>query len=307
MPTVSPLISAIIPTVHRASTERSVSSALAQRTTVEVILVDDSAAQDLRSPVDDPRVRVVRSGGLTGAANARNVGLGASRGDFIAFLDDDDEWLDGHLDRALAVLEKTPTHDIYSCRALVRAADGSERLEPIDLLAHRSLWDYTYGWSSCWGRARRVVTPTLVFRSSLRGHLMDPSLTWAEDTWWLLTAEDKGHRLLQDPNVGALVHASGCRRRGRELDARNLQWAQRLNARRPRSGVMHLAALGRTAAKEGQVAEVVRRAVEARTLRGSLPVMPVFAAEIGLAVVAAGARRILGRLGRAGTWTKADV
>lgn len=129
---------------------------------------------------------------------------------------------------------------------------------------------------------------------------MEPDLVWAEDTWWLLTAEQLGHRIVQDDRVGAIVHASGDRRRDRELDNANLEWAARVEDHRPGGGAMHLVGLGRTAAKEGKAGEVLRRAKEAASLPMSARVMPIFAVELGLSAAVATvnrARRLL-RLGQ---------
>ena len=99
---MSPVVSIIIPTFCRP--DRAVEaarSALAQVSpaTFEVVLVDNdpdaSALGPLRA-LDDPRV-VVAHEPRPGVANARNAGLRAAKGEFIAFLDDDeiahDAWL----------------------------------------------------------------------------------------------------------------------------------------------------------------------------------------------------------------------
>ena len=74
---------------------------------VEIVLVDDGSdpecagvLQDLASA--DPRTRVI-SGGHVGVSRARNVGIGAARGEWIAFCDADDEYELTFLEEALAV------------------------------------------------------------------------------------------------------------------------------------------------------------------------------------------------------------
>lgn len=99
---MTPVVSIIIPTFCRP--ERAVEaarSALAQACAVrfEVVLVDNdpdaSALAPLRA-LGDPRVVVVHEP-RAGVANARNAGLRAAKGEFIAFLDDDEiahpDWL----------------------------------------------------------------------------------------------------------------------------------------------------------------------------------------------------------------------
>ena len=71
-------------------------SALAQRDVdVEVVVVDDGSDEDGRRALEaltDSRVRVVRHATREGQSRARNTGIEAARGEWIAFLDDDDLW-----------------------------------------------------------------------------------------------------------------------------------------------------------------------------------------------------------------------
>lgn len=97
----SPLVSVIIPTAHRSSSIilRAISSVLSQKYPVfEVILVDDNTEQSLSSEIKTvlkniPEVKYIKNIGSHGACAARNVGISYAKGELIAFLDDDDEWL----------------------------------------------------------------------------------------------------------------------------------------------------------------------------------------------------------------------
>lgn len=92
---MNPSVSIIIPTFRRP--ERAVEaarSALAQDTiaSFEVVLVDNDPEGSALAPLrrlDDPRVVILHEP-RAGVANARNAGLRGSRGDLIAFLDDDE-------------------------------------------------------------------------------------------------------------------------------------------------------------------------------------------------------------------------
>lgn len=53
-----------------------------------------------------------------GASYARNAAMGAASGDFIAFLDDDDVWLRGHIEQHLAHLDAHPEHDAVIGQAI---------------------------------------------------------------------------------------------------------------------------------------------------------------------------------------------
>lgn len=99
---MAPVVSIIIPTFCRPTRAVDAArSALAQACEVsfEVVLVDndpDASALGVLRALDDPRVVVVHEP-RAGVANARNAGLRAAKGDFIAFLDDDEiapaDWL----------------------------------------------------------------------------------------------------------------------------------------------------------------------------------------------------------------------
>jgi glycosyltransferase involved in cell wall biosynthesis len=77
--------------------QRAVQSALAQTLKeLEVIVVIDGAddiTQVELAKINDPRLRVVALPVSQGAADARNTGVSEAQGKWIAFLDDDDEWL----------------------------------------------------------------------------------------------------------------------------------------------------------------------------------------------------------------------
>lgn len=96
----TPRISVILPTHDRvALLQRAVESVLHQtESDFELIIVDD-ASQDgtvaylAALAARDDRVRVVHNVTARGGAGARNEGLLLCRGEWTAFLDDDDEWL----------------------------------------------------------------------------------------------------------------------------------------------------------------------------------------------------------------------
>lgn len=99
------MVSAIIPTRDRPRLlERAVRSALEQTgAAVDVVVVDDGSDPPVTlSSLEDPRVRIVRLERPQGPAAARNAGVAHSRGEFIAFLDDDDEWRPHKTARQLA-------------------------------------------------------------------------------------------------------------------------------------------------------------------------------------------------------------
>jgi glycosyltransferase involved in cell wall biosynthesis len=103
-----PLVSVIIPTFNRPQLliERALSSALGQNyPNLEVLVVMDGPDPKTQAALDDisdPRLRPMALPENMGASQARNAGIQAARGEWIAFLDDDDEWRPNKLARQMA-------------------------------------------------------------------------------------------------------------------------------------------------------------------------------------------------------------
>jgi glycosyltransferase involved in cell wall biosynthesis len=105
------LVSVIVPTYNRADTiKRAIASVQAQTfQDWELIVVDDGSTDDTSSVIAglDPRMVVIRQENQ-GISGARNTGLMSSTGQYIAFLDSDDEWLPHHLELCIAFLRAFP-------------------------------------------------------------------------------------------------------------------------------------------------------------------------------------------------------
>lgn len=97
-------ITVVIPTFNRAGLlQRAIASVLAQTySDFNVVVVDDCSTDDTEIAVTrfcDARLRYVRRAQRGSAAATRNTGIRAADGDLICFLDDDDEYLPGFLER----------------------------------------------------------------------------------------------------------------------------------------------------------------------------------------------------------------
>jgi len=104
-------VSVILPVHNGASTiGRALESVFAQSfTDYEVVVVDDGSTDDTPSLLADygDRIRVF-SQSNRGVSASRNAGVRSATGDYIAFLDDDDEWMPEMLARCAAVLDQDP-------------------------------------------------------------------------------------------------------------------------------------------------------------------------------------------------------
>src|ERR1700753_4135526 len=109
------LVSVVIPTLDRPSLlVRAINSVLAQtHQQVEIIVVVDRPDLNTLSAVqslNDPRIQLVVNSYSPTAGGARNSGVDHAKGEWIAFLDDDDEWLPSKLERQLAFAsDRQPT------------------------------------------------------------------------------------------------------------------------------------------------------------------------------------------------------
>ncbi len=106
------LVSVVIPTRNRARLlSRAVQSVLTQsHSRLELIIVDDNSKDDTPQVVQsfrDERIQYIRHEVTRGPGPARNAGVAASQGQFVAFLDDDDEFLPGKLEAQMDAFSKS--------------------------------------------------------------------------------------------------------------------------------------------------------------------------------------------------------
>ncbi|MCI3949104.1 MAG: glycosyltransferase family 2 protein [Acidimicrobiales bacterium] len=104
-----PLVSVVIPTRDRWGMLRAtLATVLAQRdVNLEVLVVDDGSDTDPAHFPADGRITLLRHETSSGVAEARNAGLAAARGPYVAFTDDDDLWAPDKLSAQLAAIERT--------------------------------------------------------------------------------------------------------------------------------------------------------------------------------------------------------
>ncbi len=123
------MISVVIPAYNAAPfIRRTIDSVLAQTyEDYEVIVVDDGSKDKTERVVGEygGKVRCIRQeNGGDGAA--RNTGIKAAAGDWIAFLDHDDEWIPEKLEKQVAYLEKHP--ELHWCGTNFYKACGDRRM-----------------------------------------------------------------------------------------------------------------------------------------------------------------------------------
>lgn len=117
-------VSVVIPSYNSGRTIRqAVESALEQSVQVEVIIVDDGSQDDTESVLnayrDDSRVRIIRNECNMGVAASRNRGVKEAASPYVAFLDSDDVWLPGKLEKQLELMNRTQSVLCSTARELI--------------------------------------------------------------------------------------------------------------------------------------------------------------------------------------------
>jgi GT2 family glycosyltransferase len=124
---LAPLVSVIIPTFNRGPLLlQTVESVLAQSfSDYELIVVDDGSQDETESLLAPyrSRLRLVRQANA-GVASARNRGWRQSQGQLICFLDSDDLWLPGKLEKQVAFAQAHPQYGLIATEIAPFDADG---------------------------------------------------------------------------------------------------------------------------------------------------------------------------------------
>jgi glycosyltransferase involved in cell wall biosynthesis len=116
---MKPRITCVVPTYNRARTLATAINSVERQTVQdwELVVVDDRSNDNTAALVQsyverDCRIRYTRNANRQGPAGARNFGAGQARGDWIAFLDSDDEWKPDFLQQMITTMEENPIIDL---------------------------------------------------------------------------------------------------------------------------------------------------------------------------------------------------
>lgn len=204
----APLISCIIPTFNGERYLReALDSILAQdHRPVEIIVADDGSTDRtiaVTASYGDP-VRYVQQLNQ-GPAAARNLGWGEARGEFVAFLDQDDLWHPEKLRRQFARFESRPELDV-SVTYMRLFWDQAVRVEEENFRRDRRTCDLP-----------GYITGTLLARRSLFETVggFDPALRHGDSMGWFLRAMEEGANieLSSDVLLYHRIHQSNLSRR----------------------------------------------------------------------------------------------
>ncbi|WP_457587877.1 glycosyltransferase family 2 protein [Ensifer canadensis] len=212
----NPDVSFVIAAYKAAETiARAIDSALAQEgVEVEVIVVDDASPDDTAAVVEamtDPRVRLIRLPANRGPGGARNAGLDAARGDWVAILDADDTVRPARLSRMIA-RARSESADIAVDNLEVFGLDGRRERMFADSMLERTpvltlaafigsnvlfRSTYNFGYMKPAFERRFLEEKRLRFRQDIR---------IGEDYILLASALAEGGRCVVDPSAGYRYH-----------------------------------------------------------------------------------------------------
>ena len=156
----------VVPTFDRASVlSRALDSVIEQtRLPAEVIVVDDGSTDATAELVESrfPGVRLLRQENR-GVSAARNRGIEASRGEWIALLDSDDEWRPRKLERQLSALEAQP--DLRICHTDEIWIRKGRRVNPRQIHAKHGGWIFEHCLPLCAMSPSSIVIHRSIFEA----------------------------------------------------------------------------------------------------------------------------------------------
>lgn len=206
------LISVVIPTFNRAGVVvQAIESVLAQGAETEVIVVDDGSTDDTAvviAPFMD-RIRYVRTEN-GGVSAARNRGIIEARGEWIAFLDSDDVWSAGKLQRQIECIVRTGA-DVCFCVSVDERGEALDDLASMDpSLPVGEIRAYASTDCRLFREQTHPFVQSMVVRKQAlaRVGMFDRTLRVAEDTDLVYRLVlDRGYAVVNEPLVTI------CRRR----------------------------------------------------------------------------------------------
>lgn len=193
-----PLVSAVIPTRNRPEMVcRAVRSVLRQTyANLEIVVVvdgPDPATVAALEGLHEPRIRVIDLKENVGGAEARNIGVREACGQWIALLDDDDEWLPNKLDVQMQLANSCDVEPLITSRYFVRGQNRPDMARPRRLPREgEDLADYGFD-AFCGFQTSTYLCP----RSLLLRVPFTRGLPCMQDwDWWLRLIREKNFRLL---------------------------------------------------------------------------------------------------------------
>lgn len=260
-------ISVVIPTYNRAELlYNSINSVLSQTfSDFELIVVDDCSPDNTSAVLgsfSDKRLRVLRNSSNKGIAAVRNIGVTNSNGQYIAFLDDDDEWLPDKLEKQMKVLKSGPGSlvCVYS-GSLIIGPGGDVVRTSVPIYRNKVLNELLLG--------NFITTSTVFLKKSCfeKTGLFDEDIPFGEDyDMWIRIAEHFEYDFVPEPLTRYRVHPGSLTRNYAKVISglvKILSKHERLFARHKRAYSNHMLILGVIYCYSGRTREGIKTFMKA--------------------------------------------
>lgn len=207
------LVSIIVPIFNRSHYLEQLINTVVSQTygNWELLVVDDASTDTTKSDLlklseTESRLIVLDNKYSKGPSGARNTGLDFARGEYIAYLDSDDEWINEHLTTAVYYLEKYQCIDVLSANPLRKNRSTGEvfkydeiQLSDVDYKKYEEC--YIFDAKQVFNLQlfkRAITTQAIVGRSKLL-----KEVRWNES---LNAAEDNMHNLCLSYKADGVGH-----------------------------------------------------------------------------------------------------
>jgi glycosyltransferase involved in cell wall biosynthesis len=225
------VISVVIPTRGRPElVGRAVSSALGQswRELEVIVVIDglDAATRAVLAEVEDGRLHVLERAENGGQAAAINTGVAAARGEWIALLDDDDEWMPEKLAAQMRVAGGREV--IVGCRFVARSECGEAIWPRRAPRARETAGEYLFCRTTvAFGEGIQPTTMLLAPAELLRRIPFDQSIPTHGDLDWLVRAGTE-MVIAEEPLAVWNMQRGRARMSTRHRWELSLEWARRV-------------------------------------------------------------------------------
>ena len=215
------MVSVIIPYYNNSKEiKRSLSSVFAQTyQDFEIILINDASPDweeglPLINAFNDDRIKIISHTSNKNGSAARNTGINAAIGEYVAFLDADDEWLANHLKNLLVVQKENNAELVYSSCTVHSSNNFIYSLPKHSIAQSKNLGEYLFCENGF------VATPSLLIKKSVaQKAFFNEKLIRHQDYDFLLRLEDNGVVFFWSKEPSVIVHWEN-----NNLDAKGGTW-----------------------------------------------------------------------------------
>ena len=214
---IEPLVSAVIVTHNRRDLVVGAISSVQTQTyrNIELFVIDDASQDGTRELLEEKSHEegfsyiYIPSNESKGGNHARNLGIKASHGEFVAFLDDDDEWLPDKIIKQVSFMQEHPECGVVSCFNIVEFNFDKRYSENRDGMMEGDVHELIFSWIP-------FVTSTALYRRQV---LIDVGMFDEDLRYWQET--ELNIRVAQVANFGC-VHEELCLYRVVDSDSKRL-------------------------------------------------------------------------------------